>query len=53
MDNRDFIEAYKSDTKTIYDYYKYQDLSGKKHDLVGIVNPLKIDNRQMMAPTDN
>ena len=53
MDNRDFIEAYKSDTKIIYDYYKYQDQSGKKHDLVGIVNPLKIDNRQMMAPTDN
>ncbi len=53
MDNKDFIEAYKSDTKILSDYYKFQDQFGKKHDLVGIVNPLKIDNRQLMAPTDN
>lgn len=53
MNNKDFIDAYKSDTKIISDYYKYKDQFGKNHDLVGIINPLKIDNRQMMAPTDN
>lgn len=53
MDNKDFIEAYKSDTKILSDYYKFQDEFKENHDLVGIISPLKIDNRQMMAPTDN
>lgn len=53
MTNKDFIEAYKSDTKILSDYYKYKDAHGIVHDIAGIINPLKIDNRQMMAPIDN
>lgn len=53
MTNQDFINAYQSDTKIISDYYKFKDAFGKQHDIVGIINPLKIDNRQLMAPTDN
>lgn len=53
MTNQDFIEAYKSDTKILSDYYKYKDSHGIVHDIVGVINPLKIDNRQMMAPIDD
>lgn len=53
MTNQDFIEAYKSDTKILSDYYKYKDARGIVHDIVGVINPLKIDNRQMMAPIDD
>ena len=53
MTNSDFINAYKSDTKIISDYYKYKDQYGKLQDVIGIINPLKIDNRQLMAPTDS
>ena len=52
MDNRDFIEAYKSDDRIITDYYKLVK-DGKQYDIVDIVNPLAIDNRQLMSPTDN
>lgn len=52
MKNKDFIEAYKSEEKIITDYYKFYQ-NGQKLDLIGIVNPFKIDNRQLMSPTDN
>jgi hypothetical protein len=51
MDNRDFINAYKGDIRIISDYYKI-DRDGSYVDITGIVNPLRIDNRQLCAPTD-
>lgn len=44
MDNRDFIEAYKSDDRIIADYYKLVK-DCKQYDIVDIVNPLAVDNR--------
>ena len=53
MDNQDFINAYKKDDKIISDYYKLRDSKGKLIDLTGTICPLRIDNRQLMSPTDN
>ena len=53
MDNQDFIDAYKKDDKIISDYYKLRDSKGKLIDLTGTICPLRIDNRQLMSPTDN
>ena len=53
MTNQDFIDSDKSDEKIISDWYKIKDSKGKLVDLDGIISPLKIDNRQLMAPTDN
>ena len=47
------INTYKEDTKIISDFYKYKDSKGDIINLDGIINPLKIDNRQLMSPTDN
>lgn len=52
MDNRDFIDAYKGDTRIVSDYYKIGKNDGTTIDITGIVNPLRIDNRQLCAPTD-
>ena len=52
LSNKELIEAYKSETKIIADFYKVHDNIGS-HNLTGIINPVKIDNRQLMAPTDN
>ena len=52
MDNKDFINAYKSEDKILTDYYKIV-TNGKKIELDEIVCPLKVDNRQLMSPTDN
>ena len=51
--NKDFIDAYKGDDKILSDYYTWKKSDGKTVVLDGIVNPLKIDNRQLMSPTDN
>ena len=53
MNNQDFIDAYKKDDKIISDYYKLRDSKGKLIDLTGTICPLRIDNRQLMSPTDN
>lgn len=50
--NEYLINTYKSEEKIISDYYKMVK-NGKLVDVYGIVNPLTIDNRQQMAPTDN
>lgn len=52
MNNKDYIDAYKSDDKIITDFYKLN-VNGKLVDITGIVNPFRIDNRQLMSPTDN
>ena len=52
MTNIDFINAYKDNTTILADYYKYSK-NGIIMDLNGIINPLTIDNRQLMSPTDN
>lgn len=53
MTNQDYISAYQGTEKIISDFYKMKDRTGKMIELSGIVSPLKIDNRQLMAPTDN
>lgn len=47
--NRQLIEKYKTEKIVIQTYYS--DQNGKL--VEGIVNPLRIDNRQLMSPTDN
>lgn len=47
------IKKYKNDQVLDRQFYQYQDKDGKFVTLDGIVNPLKIDNRQLMSPTDN
>ena len=47
------INQYKSEQRIITDYYKYRDTHGKLHDLTGIINPIKIDNRQLISPIDD
>lgn len=53
MTNADFIDAYKNDDRIISDFYKLRDKSGKLVDLTGTICPLRINNKQLMAPTDN
>ena len=53
MTNQDFIDAYEKDDKIISDYYRWKNSNGKTVELTGIINPLRIDNRQLMSPTDN
>lgn len=53
MTNKDYIDAYKSEDRILTDYYKYRDTNGNVVNLEGIVNPLKIDNRQIVSPVDN
>lgn len=50
--NEYLINTYKSNEKIISDYYKMYK-NGKPVDVTGVINPLIIDNRQMMSPTDN
>ena len=50
--NKYLIEQYKGEDKIISDYYKLTKNS-QIFELSNIVNPLKIDNRQKMSPTDN
>ena len=52
LSNRELIEKYKSDDRIISDYYKINQ-NGKLIDVTGIINPLKIDNRQLVSPIDN
>lgn len=51
--NQDFINAYKNEDRILSDFYTWKKSNGKTVVLDGIVNPLKIDNRQLMSPTDN
>lgn len=53
MTNLDFINAYKSEDRILTDYYKLRSSSGNIQQLTGIINPLKIDNRQLISPIDN
>ncbi len=50
--NEYLINTYKNDDKIISDYYKMKK-GGVLVDVVGILNPTRIDNRQLMSPTDN
>jgi len=50
--NENLINTYKNKEKIISDFYKMKK-DGILIDVVGIVNPMKIDNRQLMSPTDN
>lgn len=51
--NDQLIAKYKNESVVIKTFYTQKDKSGKEIILDGIINPLKIDNRQLMAPTDN
>ncbi len=50
--NQYYIEKYKDFDKVIKTYYETTDKNGNKILIDGVVNPLKIDNRQIVAPTD-
>lgn len=52
-DNRYYIEKYKDFDKIIKTYYQAKDKLGRIVNVDGIVNPLKIDNRQLASVTDN
>ena len=52
-DNRYYIEKYKDFDKIIKTYYQVKDKLGRTVNIDGIVNPLKIDNRQLASVTDN
>jgi len=52
MSNREYIDKYKDDDEIIKTWFQVKDRSGKMVDIDGIVNPLKIDNRQMASVTD-
>lgn len=52
-DNRYYIEKYKDFDKIIKTYYQAKDKLGKTVNIDGVVNPLKIDNRQLASVTDN
>ena len=51
--NNYYIEKYKDFDKVIKTYYQAKDHNGKLVNLDGIINPLKVDNRQLCAPTDD
>lgn len=51
--NEKLIEKYKDFDKVIKTYYQAKDHNGKFVNLDGVINPLKIDNRQLCAPTDD
>lgn len=51
--NQDLISKYKNDKVLIKTYYQAKDRNGLLANVDSIVNPLKIDNRQLMSPTDN
>ena len=53
MANQFYIDKYKDFDKIIKNYYQLRDASNKLITIDGIVNPLKIDNRQQCAVTDN
>ena len=50
--NKYYIEKYKDFDKAIMTYYQAKDHNGKAVDIDGIVNPLKIDNKQECSVTD-
>lgn len=51
--NKYYIEKYKDFDEIIKTKYQVEDSTGKLIDIDGIVNPLKIDNRQQCAVTDD
>jgi len=51
--NESLIEKYKDFDKIISTPYQAKDANGKLFDITGIVNPLKIDNRQQWSVIDN
>lgn len=52
MSNREYIEKYKDTDEIIKTYYAMRDRYGRNVNVDGIVNPLKIDNRQLASVTD-
>jgi hypothetical protein len=51
--NKYYIEKYKDFDKIIKTYYQQKDKNGNLVNIKDIVNPLKIDNRQLASVTDN
>lgn len=52
MSNREYIEKYGDEDEIIKTWFQVKDRSGNTVNVDGIVNPLKIDNRQMASVTD-
>ena len=52
MSNKEYIEKYKDEDEVIKTWFQVRDRSGNTVDVTGIVNPLKVDNRQLASVTD-
>lgn len=53
MSNAEYIRKYRDTDEVLMTYYQVKDASGKTVNIDGIVNPVKIDNRQLASVTDN
>lgn len=53
MANQFYIDKYKDFDKVITTYYQVKDHNGKVVNVDGVVNPLKVDNRQIYSVIDN
>lgn len=52
MSNKEYIDKYKNTDEIISTYYQLKDKLGRLVTIDGIVNPLKVDNRQLASVTD-
>ena len=52
MANAEYIEKYGNQDEIIKTWFQVKDGRGKTVNVDGVVNPLKIDNRQLASPTD-
>lgn len=51
--NERLVKKYGTVDRIITDFYRVYDKRGNEITLDGMINPLRIDNRQMCSPTDN
>lgn len=52
MSNKEYIDEYGKTDEIIRTWFQVKDRNGKNVDITGIVNPLKIDNRQIASVAD-
>ena len=51
MSNKEYIDKYAGEDEVIQTWYQVKDRSGNMSVIDGIVNPLRIDNRQLASVT--
>jgi len=52
VSNAEYIEKYKGQDEIIRTWFQVRDRKGRVSDVKGLVNPLRVDNRQLASPTD-